>query len=213
MTKLEALRFFSPLSTGARKTRRVGKLTLAQMTCIVLMFCVATAIAMPAQTYTILHNFGTAPNDPNDPRFAGIIVQGRDGNMYSTSPQVWSGQSGDVFKISPTGTVTDLFTFDGSNGSVVSSGLTLGLDGNFYGTAALGGSSGFGTVFKVTPGGTLTTLHNFTHGADAAVPTAPPIQGLDGNFYGNASSCFGFSGNHCSPDVTYGSIYKILPEG
>jgi uncharacterized repeat protein (TIGR03803 family) len=92
--------------------------------------------------------------------------------------------------------------------------LTLALGGDFYGAASQGGSFGFGTVFKVTPGGAVTTLYNFTNGADGAYPSAPPIQGVEGNFYGNASSCAGLpSGNECIPFDTDGSIYKITPEG
>jgi len=173
-----------------------------------LVVVAATTMAT-AQTFTDLYNFNNGPNDPH----WNTTAQGRDGNMYSTTPQVWTGQTGDVFKISPTGTVTDLFTFDGTDGGYVSAGLTLGLDGNFYGAAASGGSHGFGTVFKVTPGGTVTTLYNFTNGADGAEPSAPPIQGLDGNFYGNASSCAALYEFPCDLDVTYGSIYKITREG
>ena len=69
-------------------------------------------------------------------------------------------------------------------------------------------------MFKVTPGSVVTTLHTFTNGADGAYPSAPPIQGVEGNFYGNASSCAGLPpGNQCIPFDTYGSIYRITPEG
>jgi uncharacterized repeat protein (TIGR03803 family) len=186
------------------------KLRVTKMACIVFAFCFAAAIAAPAQTFTDLRDFDNGPNDPH----WNTTAQGRDGNMYSTTPQVWSGQSGDIFKITPTGTVTGRFTFDGTDGGYVSAGLTLALGGDFYGAASQGGSFGFGTVFKVTPGGAVTTLYNFTNGADGAYPSAPPIQGVEGNFYGNASSCAGLpSGNECIPFDTDGSIYKITPEG
>ncbi len=186
------------------------KLPIAKSACVFFAFCFAAAIAAPAQTFTVVHNFDNGPNDPH----WNATVQGRDGDMYSTTPQVWSGQSGDIFKITPGGTLTDLFTFDGTDGGYVSAGLTLALDGNFYGAASQGGSSGYGTVFKVTPGSVVTTLHTFTNGADGAYPSAPPIQGVEGNFYGNASSCAGLPpGNQCIPFDTYGSIYRITPEG
>lgn len=179
-----------------------------------LAFALGVATLSGAQTITVLHNLGTVANDPNDPRAPGIITQGRDGNMYSTGPQTWTGQPGDAFGISPAGAVTNLFEFDGTNGSVVSSGLSLGDDGNFYGATIAGGAFGFGTVFRLTPEGVLTTLHNFKNGKDGAEPSAPPIQGVDGNFYGNASSCAGLPpGNVCTLNGTDGAIYKITPEG
>jgi uncharacterized repeat protein (TIGR03803 family) len=185
------------------------KLQIAKTASIVFVFCVAATFSAPAQTFTDLYNFNSGPNNPH----WNTIAQGRDGNMYSTTPQVWSGQSGDIFKITPAGAVTELFKFDGTDGGYVSAGLTLALDGNFYGVAD-DGSSGFGTIFKVTPGGAVTTLYNFSNGADGSYPSAPPIEGLDGNFYGNASSCAGLpSGPPCIPFDTYGSIYKITPKG
>jgi uncharacterized repeat protein (TIGR03803 family) len=177
------------------------------------LFATVTTLAT-AQTYSDLYNFGTVSNSPNDPRATGIIAQGRDGNLYSTSPQTWSGQSGDVFSISPAGALTDVFTFDGSNGAVVSSGVTMGTDGNFYGAAGTGGSGGYGITFKVTPAGALTTLHAFTNGADGAEPSSPPIQGVDGSFYGTASSCAGLPpGNVCTLNGTEGSVYRITTAG
>jgi hypothetical protein len=118
---------------------------LRTLACILFVFCVAAVIAAPAQTFTVVSNFD---NGPNDPHWNTTTAQGRDGNMYSTTPQVWSGQTGDVFKITPTGTVTDLFTFDGTDGGYVSAGLTLALDGSFYGAASNGGSHGSAPSLK-----------------------------------------------------------------
>jgi uncharacterized repeat protein (TIGR03803 family) len=48
-------------------------------------------------------------------------------------------------------------------------------------------------------------LYNFTGGSDGKCPTAPPIQGIDGNFYGTATSS--------NTSGLYGSVYKITPSG
>ena len=64
-------------------------------------------------------------------------------------------------------------------------GVTLASDGNFYGTVSCGGTYGYGTLFKITSGGTLTVLYNFANKGDGAIPAAPPIEGSDGNLYGN----------------------------
>jgi uncharacterized repeat protein (TIGR03803 family) len=173
---------------------------LAKIACITFLFCLAAALSAPAQTYTDIYNFGK-DDGPNDPQHS-LIAQGRDGNLYTTSPQNWSGKSGDVFKFTPAGVVTALHSFNGSDGSSITSGLTLGTDGYFYGTATLGGANSRGTVFKVTPEGNLTLLYSFIGGADGGDPAAPPIQGIDGNFYGVALG-----------DFNSGAVYKITPTG
>jgi uncharacterized repeat protein (TIGR03803 family) len=169
-----------------------------------LLVAAAATTAATAQTYTVLYNFGVDSGDPNDPVYSGIIAEGLDGTMYSTTDQTWSGGLGDVFSITPTGTLTVLHTFNGADGQNAQSGLTLASDGNFYGTTQLGGASGNGTIFRITAGGTLNTLYNFTGGNDGGSPIAPPIQGNDGNFYGTTTS--GGSAND-------GSVYVITAAG
>jgi uncharacterized repeat protein (TIGR03803 family) len=158
--------------------------------------------AATAQTYTDLYNFGTASGDPNGP-FQDNVAQGRDGNIYGTTVQEWTGGPGEVFKITPTGTLTVLHNFSGTDGESPQGGLTLGTDGMFYGTTASGGKFGSGTIFSMTAQGKLTTLYSFTNGADGSDPVAPPVEGLDGNFYGTT---VGASGNN-------GSVYQITPAG
>jgi len=138
---------------------------------------VVVAMAAHAQTYSVLYNFGDNSGDPAHPEFSGLIAQGRDGNLYSTTPVGGTNNLGTVFKITPTGTLSVLHSFDATQGSP-SSGLTLGTDGNFYyGTTGNGGTLGLGTVFKVTPGGVVTVLHNFAGGTEGGGPNAPPDPG------------------------------------
>ena len=40
-----------------------------------------------AQTYSDLYNFGDGSGDPLNPQYSGIVAQGRDGNLYSTTPK------------------------------------------------------------------------------------------------------------------------------
>jgi uncharacterized repeat protein (TIGR03803 family) len=177
-----------------RKMRRL--ITLAVF---VLAFA---ATAVRAQTYTDLYNFGANSKQPADPVYSGIIAQGRDGNLYSTTPAGGTNGYGTVFKITPEGKLRVIYNFDGSLG-IPYSGLTLGTDGNLYGATLSGGSSSYGGAFKITPSGNLTILHTFT-GADGGNPLAPPIQGADGNFYGTTASG--------GPSFA-GTVYKINPSG
>ena len=190
-------------SNSARCHRTKPFRTSAALTLATFMLVVVAATtAATAQTYTVLYNFGSKNGDPNGP-YQNVIAQGRDGSMYSTTADQWTGGAGEVFKITPEGILTVLHKFNGADGQSPHGGLTLAVDGNFYGTTASGGSSGYGTIFRITPGGKLTTLYNFTGGTDGSVPIPPPIQGLDGNFYGTTSG----------EGRDNGSIYKISRSG
>lgn len=165
-----------------------------------------------APVFSVVDNFGINSTDPTHPTWPGIIAQGPDGNLYSTTPTALGGSNGAVFNITPSGTVTVLTTF-GSGGAPQSgltlgapqTGQTLGTDLLFYGTT-FGCSVGTnGTVFNVTAGGTLTTLYPFTGGTDGKCPTAPPIQGSDSNLYGTATSS--------NTSGVYGSVYKLTTAG
>jgi uncharacterized repeat protein (TIGR03803 family) len=122
------------------KMRKIGFIERA---CFVAVFCVAAAIASPAQPFTTLSSFdGTNGGDPNR------LVQGTDGNFYGTTvnggatrpcpPNNDGPGCGTVFEITPTGVLTTLHSFNGSDGSGPN-GLIQGSDGKFYGTTSLGG--------------------------------------------------------------------------
>ena len=70
---------------------------------------------------------------------------------------------GTVFKITPSGTLTTLYSFCSQNncpdGASPSAALVQATDGNLYGTTS--GIYGVGTIFKITLGGKLTTLYTF----------------------------------------------------
>ena len=139
----------------------------------------------PSGTETVLHAFAKTGTDGQIP-YAGLI-QGSDGNFYGTTYFGGANGFGTVFKVTPSGTETVLYSFaGGSDGEHPYAGVIQGSDGNFYGTTYQGGASGYGTVFKLTPSGTETVLYSFAGGSsDGANPEAGLIQGSDGNFYGN----------------------------
>ena len=180
---------------------------------ILFSLCMATAIASQAQTFRIVLSFnGTNGSEPNGP-----LVQGFDGNLYGTTAGGGSQDKGTVFKVTPPGTLTTIYSFcsqtNCADGGFPEAGLALGKDGNFYGTTSYGGAAGDGTIFKITPRGVLSTLHNFcslTNCADGFGLYTPLMQARDGNFYG-ASPTGGIEGSHCFR--LCGMVFKITPTG
>jgi uncharacterized repeat protein (TIGR03803 family) len=142
------------------------------------------------------------------------LVQGLDGNFYGTTSGGGTGIGGTVFKITPSGALSTLYSFcpqfpclDGSNPPA---GLELGTDGYFYGvTTSGGGGNGGGTIFQITPGGELTTLYNFQINSDGAFPLGRLVQGLDGNFYGTTSTAGNFG---CDSGAGCGTVFRLAPD-
>jgi uncharacterized repeat protein (TIGR03803 family) len=132
--------------------------------------------------YNLLYSFvSTGTHDRQGA--AAALIQGTDGNFYGTTYEGGTDNSGAVFKLTPGGAFTSLYSFtDGADGGTSYGGLVLATDGNFYGTTEIGGT-GAGTLYQMTPGGTATPVFDFTtatgHNSQSAV-----VQGMDGNFYG-----------------------------
>jgi uncharacterized repeat protein (TIGR03803 family) len=140
------------------------------------------------------------------------LVLGTDGNFYGTAFSGYSGdpnEFGSVFRITPKGVFTTLYTFQGAQANDGSNpnGLTLGADGNFYGVTEEGGNNGVsnaGTAFRMTPAGALTILTTFNNNSDGQNPIGRLVQGNDGNFYG--STYLGGANNQ-------GTLFKMTPAG
>ena len=170
-----------------------------------------------AQTLTTLHSFcsesgcldGTLP-------LAGL-VQGTDGNLFGTTAYggTKSSTGGTVFKMTPGGALTTIYSFCAQaaclDGSYPSAGMLPDVNGDLYSTAFLGGAYQGGTLFKVTPSGALTTPYNFcaqTNCLDGAGLEATLIRGTDGFLYGTTSGGGGVANAHDK-----GTIFVITPSG
>jgi uncharacterized repeat protein (TIGR03803 family) len=214
MTKPRTSKLFNFALARGGKGGSLGKLGLWKIVCLVFVFCAAAAIVAPAQTLTTLASFDN--KNGNEP--LGSLVQGTDGNFYGTTTNGGAYGSGTVFKMTPSGTLTTLYSFcaqkNCTDGNAPYAGLMQGTDGNFYGTTVGGGVyncfSGFGcgTVFKITPSGTLTTLHSFD-GTDGLSPESKLAQATDGNFYGTTSG----GGANRGDGSGCGTVFKITPDG
>ena len=132
------------------------------------------------------------------------LTAGGDGNFYGTTTYGGTNDLGTVFKITPDGVHTVLYSFTGGSGDgqYPASGLDLGDDGAFYATTTAGGTFGSGTFFKITLSGTETMLYSF--GANGSGVTPQGLTGFGGNFYGTTTS--GGANN-------LGTIYEITPAG
>jgi uncharacterized repeat protein (TIGR03803 family) len=212
MTNLRISRLFPRLHQAGGKgcnCRQVG----VSKSCIVLLFWAATAIALPAQTFTTLVNFdGTNGVGP----YFESLVQGIDGNLYGTTAYGGANGDGTVFKVSETGTLTTLHSFAGypTDGQTPYGGLVQATNGNFYGTTTAGGTSGFGTVFEITPAGVVTTLHSFDY-SDGDFPIGALIQATNGSLYGTTYGG-GTGGNGTVFKITLGgaltTLYNFCPQ-
>lgn len=195
---------FRPQVFATQPDPAICNLSASRFFCSVLLFCSLLLVpAAEAQTLSVLYDFGSRTGDPLYPYWEGIIAQGRDGNLYSTTMDGGANGWGATFKITPTGSLKVPYSF--TDPGTPEGGLTLGTDGNFYGTTQLAGANISGQIFKMTPAGTVTVLYTFTGGTDGGTPSASPIQGADGNFYGTTISGGGAGG--------YGTVYKITPSG
>ncbi len=105
-------------------------------------------------------------------------------------------------------TVSNLTTFDGSNGHDPLGTLAQATDGNLYGATFTGGTKDSGTVFQVTPSGQLKTIYSFCSQpkcADGQYSISSPVLGSDGNLYGVVSS----GGSYAGSMTGSGTVYKI----
>src|SRR5271154_5802762 len=118
-------------------------MTKSQTVFLVLAFWAAATMHSAAQVFTNLISFeGYNGRQP----YAGL-VQGRDGDLYGTTSAGGGDAVGEVFKITPTGTLHKLHGFEGADGGQPLGGLVLATDGRFYGTTSSGGLSNDGTLF------------------------------------------------------------------
>jgi uncharacterized repeat protein (TIGR03803 family) len=169
----------------------------------------------PTGALTVLHNF-TGGADGQYPA-AGLVRDGA-GNLYGTTPGGGTSGYGVVFKLSPAGTETVLYSFTGgADGWGPGAGLLRDAAGNLYGTTVYGGggnsnvcsTGGCGVVFKVSPTGTKTALYSFTGGVDGGNPQAGLIQDVVGNLYGTVP--IGGATSTCDPPRGCGVVFRLTP--
>jgi uncharacterized repeat protein (TIGR03803 family) len=144
----------------------------------------------PAGALTTLYSFCPQNYCPDGETPEGALAEGTDGNFYGTALGGGLYKEGTIFKITPNGFFTLLYTCD-TPCTELYPGLMLASDGNFYGTDSSG-------LYRITPNGVFTAL------SDPGNVSHLPIEGNDGNFYGTTQ------GGGIYRD---GNIFEMPPDG
>jgi uncharacterized repeat protein (TIGR03803 family) len=157
----------------------------------------------PAIKVTTIHVFDG--NDGANPSLE-TLAQAQDGNLYGTAATgALNKLGGTIFRLAPSGNLTVLHVFAGFDGWHPAAGLVLGADGLLYGDTRSRGSyfPNDGSIFSISTDGIFSSLDALD--LHYANPSAPLIQGSDGNFYGTSPGKGGLT--------TPGSIFRVTPSG
>jgi uncharacterized repeat protein (TIGR03803 family) len=175
-------------------------------------------------TFTTLYSFCSETGCTDGAYPNASLIQATDGDFYGTTETGGANCApdgcGTVFKITPGGALTTLYSFCAQSGcpdgQFSTAALVQAANGDFYGTTLGGGandctavSDGCGTIFKITSGGKLTTLYSFcslANCADGTTPFAGLVQAANGNFYGTTE----WGGAH---GAAAGTVFEVTPGG
>jgi uncharacterized repeat protein (TIGR03803 family) len=155
---------------------------------------------------TVLYNF-QGGSDGYEP--FGVPILDSQGNLYGTTWKGGPNHAGTVFKLTPAGVKTILYSFAASptDGQYPYAGVVMDTKGNLFGTTGYGGANGYGTVFALTAAGVEKILYSFKGGhSDGQLPEASLILDSHGNLYGTTA----FDDNHDGP---FGTVFEVTPAG
>jgi uncharacterized repeat protein (TIGR03803 family) len=158
---------------------------------------------------TTLASFGRAPDGFAAYPSAGLVLA-PDGNFYgTTSGGGTNGNYGTVFRVTPTGVLSPILFFNGTNGDDVESGLTLASDGTLWGTTRYGGAtydgtygSGDGTIFQITTNGVLITLISLSLDTGTRPFNATLVEATNHIIYGTTTAGGAFGA---------GTVFRVVP--
>jgi uncharacterized repeat protein (TIGR03803 family) len=103
----------------------------------------------PGGSESLFYSFGSQPGDASSP---SSLMIGSDGNFYGTTTKGGTNDIGAVFRISPGGSETVLYSFGSqpNDGNEPLGWLVQANGGNLYGTTLNGGAGTEGTIFELT---------------------------------------------------------------
>lgn len=159
----------------------------------------------PDGTETALWNFASYSKNGSGP--SGNLLLDKQGNLYGTTNGGGAYHQGTVFKLTPAGTETVLYSFGSQPGDAVnpSGAWVFDKQGNLYGTAAVAvGPFYHGVVFKLTPEGTETVFYVFgSQPGDGSFPLNLVLD-KEGNLYGATED---------GGTTNWGTVFRLTPAG
>jgi uncharacterized repeat protein (TIGR03803 family) len=120
-------------------------------------------------SYSTLYTF------PSGQQPSSLLVAA-DGNFYGTTKGGGTYSDGTIFRVTPAGVGTTIYSFSGTSDGKAPTSLMQASDGNFYGLTA-------GSVFQYQASGALVTLHTF----NGYPPIGPLFEAGDKNLYGDTA--------------------------
>lgn len=156
-----------------------------------------------------------------DGKAPSSLIRDKEGTFYggtlfggAHSSNCFLGSCGVVFKLTPSGEETVLYTFTGgADGSDVV-GRLLRRGKYLYGVTFFGGDfadpscGGCGVVFRLDLAGNFTVLHTFTDGADGGNPFGGLTERADGSLYGVAETGGDYAPTSCQ-GLGCGVVFKL----
>lgn len=159
----------------------------------------------PSGAVITRHSFGGS-GDGQAP--SGGLIAGSDGNLYGTTQFGGASNSGTVFRMTPDGTVTVLYSFLGGSSEPADgfapTTLIQASNLKLYGTTISGGTFGGGTVFELGLDGAYRILYNLGGSSSAGSQPAGLLETSDGSLYGTTSA---------GGALGAGTIYAIDKQG
>jgi uncharacterized repeat protein (TIGR03803 family) len=210
---------------NSRKSLLNSNCTKSVMTIVLGLSLAVTTRAQSAGTIEQLFAFTCTNSASGETCPQGgrpdTIIQASDENFFGaaqvTDEGVSDPQGGTLFRLTPAGKFTRLFTFTQGasgfpNGNNPVSGFVEANDGFLYGTTFNGGKQNDGVLFRISKTGAgFKVLHNFCSSANCSDGSIPNglLLGQDGNLYGTTQEG-GSSVNPC-PSSGCGTIFRFEP--
>jgi uncharacterized repeat protein (TIGR03803 family) len=168
------------------------------------------SIAPDGTGFALLYSF----QGKQDGRGSVAGLTALDGTLYGTTENGGKKGHGTVFSITPGGTFTTLYSFQGgaSDGAKPMAALT-NVRGTLYGTTANGGSAGggtcfdCGTLFSISTSGTEKVRYFFGSAKDDGIGPRSPLVLAGGKLYGTTTN----GGNGGA--FGNGAIFSATPGG
>lgn len=146
----------------------------------------------PAGKITTLYSFCAMSGCTDSGYSYGRLVQATDGNLYGTTLVGGAHNAGSIFRITPAGKFTSLYSFCAkvskqvcTDGQSPYEGLTQATNGVLYGTTYAGGTTNQGTVFSLSAG-----LKPFVHAVISSGKVGASVTLLGTNLAGATAVSF-----------------------